>query len=133
MVLAATEAVCCHSTDTSTNTDAMNMRARAICETGREGKGWICCWEPLSSTSSCQPGKVARMRKQKNARIIATILQWAISKKRGEEFQKECRDSHQVRKHDTILKCTCYPNQIQWILIHAHLPCQTTGIVAAQK
>lgn len=74
MVLAATEAVCCHSTDTRTNTDAMNIRARATCETGREGKGWIACWEPLSSTSSCQPGKVARMRKQKNARIIATIL-----------------------------------------------------------
>lgn len=74
MVLAATEAVCCHSTDTSTNTDAMKIRARATCETGREGKGWSCCWEPLSSTSSCQPGKVARMRKQINARIMATIL-----------------------------------------------------------
>lgn len=30
IVLAATDAVCCQSTDTSTNTDAMNINAKAI-------------------------------------------------------------------------------------------------------
>lgn len=74
IVLAATEAVCCHSTETSTNTLATKMRARAICETGREGKGLTSRSEPCSSISSCQPGKVARRRKQTKARMMATIL-----------------------------------------------------------
>jgi len=39
IVDAATEAVCCHSTETSTKIDEVKMRARATCETGREGKG----------------------------------------------------------------------------------------------
>ena len=38
IVLAATEAVCCHSTETSTNMEATNMRASATCETGLDGK-----------------------------------------------------------------------------------------------
>lgn len=74
IVLAATEAVCCHRTDTSTNTDATKMSARATWDTGREGKGLTSRSEPRSSVSSCQPGKVARRTKQTNARIIATIL-----------------------------------------------------------
>ena len=74
MVLAATEAVCCHKTETSTKTEATKMSARAICETGREGNGLTSRSEPLSSTSSCHPGKVAKRRKQMNARTMATIL-----------------------------------------------------------
>lgn len=75
IVLAATEAVCCHSTDTNTKTEAMKMRARATCDTGLEGKGLTSLSEPRSSVSSCQPGKVPRMMKQTKARTMATILQ----------------------------------------------------------
>ena len=74
IVLAATEAVCCHSTETSTKTLATNIKARAIWETGRDGKGLISRSEPWSSVSSCQPGKVASRIKQAKARTIATIL-----------------------------------------------------------
>jgi hypothetical protein len=74
IVLAATEAVCCHNTDTRTNTVETKIKARAACETGREGKGLTSTSEPDSSRSSCQPGNVARRIKQKKARIMATIL-----------------------------------------------------------
>ncbi len=74
MVLAPTEAVCCHSTDTSTKTDATKISASATCDTGREGKGLTSWAEPSSSVSSCQPGKVARRMKQMKARMMATIL-----------------------------------------------------------
>ena len=73
-VLAATEAVCCQSTDTRTKTEAMKMRASATCETAREGTGLTSFSEPDSSISSCHPGNVARRTKQKNERITATIL-----------------------------------------------------------
>jgi hypothetical protein len=53
----------------------MKMRARATCETGREGNGLMSMSEPVrASRSSCQPGKVARRRKVTKARIIATML-----------------------------------------------------------
>lgn len=71
---AATDAVCCHSTETSTKTEAIKMRARPIWLTGRDGNGLTSMSEPASSRSSCQPGNVARMRKQKNERTIATML-----------------------------------------------------------
>jgi hypothetical protein len=74
IVLAATDAVCCHSTETSTKTEETKMRASAAWETGREGKGLTSTSEPDSSRSSCQPGKVARRMKQKKARTTATIL-----------------------------------------------------------
>lgn len=74
IVLAATDAVCCHSTETSTNTEETKMRASAAWETGRDGKGLTSTSEPDSSRSSCQPGKVARRRKQKKARMTATML-----------------------------------------------------------
>ena len=74
MVLAATDAVCCHSTDTRTNTEEMKMQASAICETKRDGKGLTSLSEPWSSVSSCQPGKVARRMKQANAMTTAAIL-----------------------------------------------------------
>ena len=75
IVLAATEAVCCHSTETKTKTEATKIRARATWETGRDGKGLTSRSEPLSSVSSCQPGKVARRRKQTNAKMMATMLE----------------------------------------------------------
>lgn len=74
MVLAATEAVCCHSTDTSTKMEAMKMMASATCDTGRLGKGFTSRSEPSLSSSSCQPGKVARRRKQMKAKIMAIML-----------------------------------------------------------
>ena len=74
IVLAATEAVCCHNTLTRTNTDATKMSASATCETGRDGNGLTSLSDPRSSISSCQPGNVARRMKHAKARMIATIL-----------------------------------------------------------
>lgn len=74
MVLAATEAVCCHSTDTSTKMDEMKMMARATWLTGRLGKGLTSRSEPMESSSSCQPGKVASRRKQMKAKMMAMML-----------------------------------------------------------
>ncbi len=73
---AATDAVCCQRTLTSTKMEEMKMRARAACETGREGKGLMSTSEPVrASRSSCQPGKVASMRKTTKARTMATMLE----------------------------------------------------------
>lgn len=74
MMLAATEAVCCHRTETRMKMLAMKMMASAICDTGLEGKGLTSRSEPSESSSSCQPGKVARRRRQMKAKIIAMIL-----------------------------------------------------------
>lgn len=74
MTDAATDAVCCHRTLTSTKMEAMKIMARAICETGLEGNGLISRSEPSESSSSCQPGKVARSRKQTKAKMMAMIL-----------------------------------------------------------
>ena len=74
MVLAATDAVCCHRTDTSTNMEAIKMSASAAWEVGREGKGFTSRSDPSASVSSCHPGNVASRMKQIKARIIATIL-----------------------------------------------------------
>lgn len=71
---AATEAVCCHSTETSTKTEAMNMMAKAACDTGREGNGFTSRSLPWASSSSCHPGNVANNRRHMNANTIATIL-----------------------------------------------------------
>lgn len=73
-VLAATEAVCCQRTDTKMKMEAMKMSVRAIWLTGREGKGLTSRSDPSESSDSCQPGKVARRRKQMKARIMAMIL-----------------------------------------------------------
>lgn len=75
IVLAATDAVCCHNTDTRTKTEEMKMSARAAWDTGRDGKGFTSLSEPVESTSSCHPGKVASRTKQKKARTRATILE----------------------------------------------------------
>ena len=75
MVAAATDAVCCHNTDTSTKMDAMKISARAIWLTGREGNGLTSTSEPVElSRSSCQPGNVASRTKVTKASIMATIL-----------------------------------------------------------
>lgn len=74
IVLAATDAVCCHSTDTRTKTEAMNISANEACETGLDGNGLNSRSDPVASISSCQPGKVARRRKQTKARTSAMIL-----------------------------------------------------------
>jgi len=72
---AAIDAVCCHSTLTSTKMLAMNIRAKAIWDTGREGKGLMSMSLPVrASSSSCQPGKVARRRKVTKARMMAMML-----------------------------------------------------------
>ena len=75
IVLAATDAVCCHNTETRTKIAATKISASADWETGREGNGLIS--RTLSSSlsySSCQPGKVARRMKQTKEKIMATIL-----------------------------------------------------------
>lgn len=74
MMDAATDAVCCHNTETRTKMEAMKMIAREIWETGREGKGLTSRSEPSESPSSCQPGKVARRRKQTKAKMMAMML-----------------------------------------------------------
>lgn len=71
---AATEAVCCHSTETRTKIEAMKMMARDICDTGLDGNGLTSRSEPSLSSSVCHPGKVARSRRQMKAKMIATIL-----------------------------------------------------------
>ena len=55
------------------------MMAREICETGRDGKGLTSRSEPSSSTSECQPGKVARRSMQMKANTMATILWDCVS------------------------------------------------------
>lgn len=74
MIEAATDAVCCHRTETSTNIDEMKIIARAICETGLEGNGLTSRSLPSLSSSSCHPGKVASKSKQMNAKIMAIML-----------------------------------------------------------
>ena len=61
--------------------EAMKIRARATCETGREGKGLTSRSEPRSSVSSCQPGNVARRIKVMKARTMATMLHtlWSVA------------------------------------------------------
>lgn len=74
MTDAATDAVCCHRTDTRTNMDEMKMMASAICETARDGKGLTSRSEPSESSSSCQPGNVASKSRHKKAKMMAIML-----------------------------------------------------------
>ena len=77
MTDAATDAVCCQSTETRTKMVAMKMMTRATWLTGREGNGLTSRSEPSESSSSCQPGKVARRRRQMKAKMIAMML-WVL-------------------------------------------------------
>jgi hypothetical protein len=75
MILAATDAVCCQRTETSTKIEPMKMIASETWETGREGNGLTRSSTPsLSISSVCQPGNVASSRKQMKANTIATML-----------------------------------------------------------
>lgn len=72
---AATDAVCCHNTETRTKMEAMKMSASATCDTGLDGNGLMSTSDPVAaSRSSCQPGNVASKRKVIKARTIATML-----------------------------------------------------------
>ena len=52
IVDAATEAVCCHRTETSTKIEAIKTSASAIWQTGRDGKGLTSMSVPVSSSCS---------------------------------------------------------------------------------
>jgi hypothetical protein len=55
--------------------EAMKMMASATWLTGRLGKGLISRSEPSLSSSSCQPGKVARRSRQMKAKMMAMMLE----------------------------------------------------------
>jgi len=76
IVLAATAAVCCHITDTSTKTDEMNIVASATCDTALDGKGFTSCSDPSGLVVVCHPGNVARRMKVKNARTMAMMRRY---------------------------------------------------------
>ena len=77
---AATDAVCCHSTETRIKIDAMKISATATCDTARDGKGLMSMSLPVAASRSwCQPGKVARRRNVTKAKMMATILWGANS------------------------------------------------------
>lgn len=75
VVAAATEAVCCHSMDTRARKEASILAAEAKCATGLDGNGRTSISLPLSSISSCHPGKVESKLAEINAKTIAAILQ----------------------------------------------------------
>lgn len=108
MTEAATEAVCCQSTETRTKMEAMKMMARAIWETGRLGKGLTSRSEPSLSSSSCQPGKVARRMKQMKAKTMAMMLRLVSMKCQ----LTGSRYLHQVREHNHVLELRCQPDEI---------------------
>lgn len=129
MTDAATDAVCCHSTETRTKMAAIKIKASAICETGRDGKGLTSRSEPSESTSSCQPGKVARSRRQTKAKMMAIILrtsQFTTS----EEYQ--VKNSHQVGKDNHVLELSSQPDKVERVLVDIDLLRKSSRIVAAQ-
>lgn len=109
IVLAATDAVCCHNTETSTNIEATKMRASAICDTGRDGKGLTSLSDPRSSISSCQPGKVARRTKHTKAKMIAMILEeWLV------ETDGQVEEGTHIRYGNTILSLNVLATHIRF-------------------
>lgn len=62
MVAVEADTMCCQNIDENAMIDETNMSKSATCETGREGKGLTSLSLPVSSISSCQPGKVASKR-----------------------------------------------------------------------
>lgn len=110
----------------------MKIRARATCETGREGNGLMSMSEPVrASRSSCHPGKVARRRKVTKARMMATMLQ---------ELLAGCTRDNQVRKclqevgeHDGVLEGCSHPDQVQRILVDVDALRKGGGIVRAEE
>lgn len=129
MMLAATDAVCCHSTDTSTKMEAMKMMARAIWLTGRLGKGLTSRSEPSLSSSSCQPGNVARSSRQMKAKMMAMILQELASVRK---MSKGWECLQEVGKHNHVLELTREPDQVQGVLVYRNLVGQRRGIVTTK-
>jgi hypothetical protein len=54
----------------------MNIVASATWLTGLDGKGLTSCSLPLELVSVCHPGKVARSRKVRKAKTIATMIRY---------------------------------------------------------
>lgn len=128
---AATDAVCCHRTETSTKMEATKTSAKATCETGRDGKYLTSISEPVfESLDSCQPGKVASMRKATKARMTATILDESARFRLGLHGRSLL---HQVGKDDVILESVGDVYEIQWILVGAHLLGKQCCIIRAQE
>lgn len=153
MTLAATDAVCCHSTETSTKMEAMKMMARATCDTGRLGKGLTSRSEPKEPSSSCQPGKVARRRKQMKAKMMAMILGGervsgqldcsfsarclfsSFSRTKPKEWEGEKQNGenvHEIWEHDHILELARQPDEVERVLVDAHLLGQGGSVVGAE-
>lgn len=147
MMLAATDAVCCHSTDTSTKMLAMKMMASATWLTGRLGNGLTSRSDPSESSSSCQPGKVASRRRQTKAKMMAmmlaqgsrvrldpsacpshslVVLEACVGK--GERRE----NAHEVGEDDHVLELTGQPDEVEGVLVHRNLVGQSGRVVTAQ-
>jgi hypothetical protein len=74
MLAAADVAMCCHNIDTNAKSEASRSIPSASCDTGREGNGLTSRSLPCSSSSSCQPGKVARRSMAMKAKGTAVNL-----------------------------------------------------------
>lgn len=104
MTDAATDAVCCHKTETKIKTDPMKMMAREVCETGREGNGFTLRSEPSESSSSCQPGKVAKSSMQMKEKMMAIMLRVILIR---DELKKK-KGRKEGRKEFDMKKCPTY-------------------------
>jgi hypothetical protein len=110
----------------------MKIKARATCETGREGKGLMSMSEPVrASRSSCQPGNVARRRKVTKARMMATILQELLAACLKDQRMRGCLQ--EVGEYDGVFEGRCHPDQVQWILVDVDALRKSSGIVRAQE
>lgn len=121
IVLAATAAVCCHMTETRTKTEAINIVAKATCETGLDGKGLTSLSEPSADISSCHPGNVARRMNVRNARTMAMMLESVSQRALMERVHL---DLHEIWKDDGVFEGLSNPDQIQRVLIHRHQICK---------
>lgn len=114
MVLAATEAVCCHSTVTSIKTVATKQSARQTWLRARDGTRLNCSIPCVSS--ACQPGKVSKRRRAKNASIRATILQITpvSGNVRKERKGAKCRMETHVRYGNTTASLNVFATHIRF-------------------
>jgi hypothetical protein len=108
----------------------MKIKARAICETGRDGKGLTSRSEPSESVSSCQPGKVARSRRQTKAKMMAMIL-GRVSDCPTDPHAKKS-NLHKVGKNNHILELSSEPDKVERVLVNINFFSQSSGIVTAQ-
>jgi hypothetical protein len=106
----------------------MKIKARATCETGREGKGLMSMSEPVrASRSSCQPGKVARRRKVTKARIMATMLRELLAG--CIESARAIKCLQKVREDDGVLERCGHPDQVQRILVDVDALRESSSVV----